>query len=202
MDLKNGSVHRLDIAFKGERNYVQGPDIAQALLSLTGPVKKLMIQFHKLASHQLHARNVNDIEMAELRGSKNLCGIMVYQDAKQSRKLIAVNESIDEPIMSRQPYDESKITAGASITGQQAFQNEPGEGNFFERTVAINKLLLNTVVEVHPWVFSRMDLSCAPVDVQKMLVVLKQEIGRHTYKSEIRGDDVVLGSIYFSRRPK
>jgi len=191
----------LSLALKGERSYVQGPDICHALADTIGEVSNVMIQFHDMSSHHLVAYWVTKSEIVRMRSEPSFSGLMVYQDQNKEKKFVVVTQDAERPIANRVSYDESKVIEGASIENQQITQLTPGCGNFFERVVALNKRLLNEVVELHPWIFSRIDLVSLPLNPQQLIVHLETAIGGRTYKSSILGDDGSLGSIYFSRRP-
>lgn len=192
------TMFELDLAFKGERDYLHGTDIAHSLLSITGSIQRVTIQIHRMSSHPLIARYSTNKEIAQLRGNQELVAIMVFNNINKSRRFIALKEDFNKKVSKRYQYDESQVTSRASISYNQVEQFEPTTGNFFERVVALNKFLLNSIVDNHPWVFSRIDLQYAPVCPRKLSIFLRQEIGGHTYKSEISGDDVNLGNIFFT----
>jgi hypothetical protein len=190
----------LRLSFKGERDYLHGTDIFPSLLEVAGEVKDLSIQFHKLTSKVLKAQIVAESDLSKLRSTGKLCVLMTYkQHAKQF--FIAVTETT-EPITARQPFDEELTIKGANIVEKEIIQHLPTTGSFIERTVALNKKLLNSIVDVHPWLFSRLDLKEAPLDPSSLSLRLTNEFGNRTFHSEITGDGKLLGNIYFSRRIK
>lgn len=198
--MKDNQLFPLPLFLKGERNYLQGADISAALVYMAGFVRNVTIQIHHMSSHILMAKYSTEAEIARLRSDNQLCAIMVYQDGTGERKLLAVTKDISRVVTQVLPYNESLVIDGCVISEQKVEQDVPGTGNFFERVVALNKYLLNNIVEKHPWVFSRIDLDHAPIETKKIAVLLKQQIGGHTYKSLIHTDDGAVGKIYFTRR--
>ena len=190
----------INLSFKGERDYLHGTDIFPSLLEITGEVKDISIQFHKLTSNVLRAQMVEESDISKLRSTGKLCALMSYKKSSH-QYFIALTETT-KSIISRYPYDEEQTTIGANIIGKEIIQNLYLAGSFIERTVALNKKLLNSVVNIHPWLFSRLDLKEAPVYPQSLSLRLTNEIGNRSFHSEITGDGLLLGKIYFSRRTK
>ena len=190
----------IHLSMKGERSYLHGTDILYALIGLTGKCQDLSFNIHKLSSKVLRAQVVSESDVSTLRSSGELCALMIYNQSSQ-RKMIAVTET-NEPITARRPYNEEYVVKGAKITERTIIQNFPQEGNYIERIVALNKKLLNSVIEMEAWLFSRINLKNAPLEPHKLSLKITREIGERTYQSEICGDGDLLGKIYFSRRPK
>jgi hypothetical protein len=77
-----------------------------------------------------------------------------------------------------------------------AFQANP-----VDALVALNKHLLNHCVEVHPWIFVRLDLQQWLFDNKDVLLNLVGNASHGIYRTTISSNGKVVGSIYFSRRP-
>jgi len=188
----------LNLAFKGGRNYLHGTDILPRLLEIIGEAKDISIQFHKLTNKVLKAQFVEESDLSTIRSKGELCALMTYRQSNQ-KGLISVSETT-ESIISRYPYDEELVIKDANIIEKEIIQHLPVTGSFIERTVALNKKLLNLVVDIHPWLFSRLDLKEAPLKPRSLALRLTNEIGNRSFHSEIIGDGILLGKIYFSRR--
>jgi len=127
---------------------------------------------------------------------------MSYKDNQNEKRLIAVSENKEKKVNTRNSYNESAILKGAVIKNQTIDQIKPGMGNYFERVVSLKKNLMNTIVEKHPWIFSRIDLKYAPIQPSRLTIVIEHNIGGHTYKSKVFGDSALLGNIIFTRSQK
>ena len=68
----------LDLAYKGERNYLHGTDIAFELFRTVDVAHEISIQFHKVVEHPLVANYVSDSDLSSLRASSPLCVLMFY----------------------------------------------------------------------------------------------------------------------------
>lgn len=188
--------------FKGERNYIQGGDIAAALAEHIGHGKSITIQLHAMVTQPFYIMRVSDTELARIRASGQFSALMAFVREDKTRELYVVTEEVVECAEQRITYDELAITNNSFVSGRKIVQDEWYSGNVFERVVALNKKLLNTCIEQHPWVFSRIDLSSWPVKPIGLDIELKNEIGKHTYKSLVKSDGDVLGFIYFTRQQK
>lgn len=189
----------LELSFKGERPYLQGPDIIHELSKHIGEAKNCMFQLHRMSSHVMTAYWVSEQEVAVIR-RQGPCVLAVYQINDPVKQYVVVTDDSSKTIDSRIPYDESCILQGSIIQDQTINQDSEKGGNFFERVVSLNKSLLNEIVENHPWVFSRIDLKKLPAEAKAMTVSLINNIGSHTYKSSIQADGELIGHLYFTRR--
>jgi hypothetical protein len=192
--------HQLNIAFKGTRDYLHGTDILSTILSLTGPIEEISFQIHRMTSYLLSARWVDGNELIELRKSGQLGSLMTYVDRERVKRIIAVIEDPKIKVIDRVAYDESRITESAYIIHNIITQEYPKEGNFIERVVALNKSLLQQMVENWPWLFMRVDLKRMPVSPKKISIELTRSIADRSFLSTIAGDGELLGTIYFSKR--
>jgi len=193
----NEKIRLLDLPFKGDRDYLHGTDLLPALLKITEQVTDLSFRIHKVTSTIPQAQIVRESDISLLRSSDKLCALMTYNRFAK-RMVIAISET-NQPITSRLNYDETEITRGADIYDKTIVQDVPVTGSFIERTVALNKQLLNAVVNNNPWLFSRIDLTNAPINPRNLSLRLMHEIGSRSYQSGIISDGICLGKIYFSK---
>ncbi len=189
----------LNLELKGGRGYLHGTDIALVLLSHIGGAKKITIQFHKVSYYPLTAYWVTKEEISRLKEMQLLSAVMAYMDRDGKRRFVAIVENKFGTISGKYEYDETKVIVDALVHEKSIIQKTPGPGDFFERTVSLNKYLLNSVVCECSWVFSRIDLDGYPIEPNTLCLTLVSEVGGHTYKSTVASEDVLLGSIYFTR---
>ncbi len=192
--------HRLRLSFKGDRNYLHGTDIVPAILELSGPARDVHVQIYKMTTHALTAHWIDEVKLSELRREKRLCILMSYSDVEGKPKFVGVTEDMTTGITESRPYDEARVVQSSVQDGHMISQSDGPTGTFFERIVALNKVLLNQLEGVSPWLFTGVELSRIPDDRTAISIELTNKIGQRLFKSSITADDEIVGSIMFSRK--
>jgi hypothetical protein len=183
--------------FKGDREYLTGADIFSFFIGSTSPLYNLTIQFHKITEKKLSIQTIKTADLKAMRDNNQVCALLSHKNLKNGTVMVAVET--EDNIVDRVPYNEEGILRGAIIFDGIITQNESFNGDFIDRIVALNKMLLNNIVEPNEWIFSRIDLDSASVNPQKISIKMERGIGGRIYQSSIMGDDKFLGTIYFSR---
>jgi len=190
------AARKLDLVLKGERDYVTGADIFQALLRETGAVSDLSLRFHRLTDHE--------IEMVELAAADPIGeaeGVFLYKDASGSPKR-ALLRALDGKVGTRQPYPEELAIADAVIEGQTIYSRKAEGFSFIERAIALNKLLLTRLCatdKTTKWIFTRIDLPVCPRMPMPLVSLRASSIANpRLIRSELRLDDRPFGHIWFS----
>ena len=192
----------LDLDFKGQRNYITGADIARSMLAIIGPCTSLRIEFHHMAAVALVMREVAASELPALKHRDDVYALMACKDLSSSLRYWIAQAMPQAPELSRVDYDESIYTRSAVLMASSiqadahAFQANP-----VDALVALNKHLLNHCVEVHPWIFVRLDLQQWPFDGNDVQLKLASNASHAIHRTTISSNGKVVGSIYFSRRP-
>jgi hypothetical protein len=97
-------------------------------------------------------------------------------------------------------YDESVYTRNALLQGTliqadtDALQRNP-----VDALVALNKHLLNHCVEIHPWIFVRLDLQQWPFDSSELQLNFAGNASHGIHKTQIISNGTPVGHIYFTR---
>jgi hypothetical protein len=193
--------YTLELAFKGDRNYLHGTDIIPALLEITGPASNLSVQIYRMTSHFLVARHVTAPQLAELRRSRELCALMSYDQPSCGQAMIAVTEDTSQKVLSSRPYDEAAVVRTATRAGDKISQGTSETGTFFERVVALNKRLLTELEGEPNWLFCGLELAQVPARSAPLSIVMTNNVGRGLYKSSIAANGAEIGSIVFARKP-
>lgn len=184
----------LIFSLKGERNYVQGPDIFNSFVAF------------------LHGESWSGLDM-KLSGivSNNL---IVYEgidhsDAKVdvrvkvngAQKIYQLCES-DNPASGRSEYHEERITdlCYLNTSAQQIELRGITPYSFCENLVAMHKFLLQNLFpnENGKWYFTRLELASLVDDETLIRVELVKNFNFKLVKSQIFAADSLLGSIYFT----
>ena len=101
----------------------------------------------------------------------------------------------------RVDYDESVYTRSAVLMASSIQADADAlQSNPVDALVALNKHLLNHCIEVHPWIFVRLDLQQWPFDSKDVQLKLVGNASHGIHRTTISSNGNVVGSIYFTRR--
>jgi hypothetical protein len=197
----------LRFRFKGQRNYVQGPDIHDSLCDALAAqgfsrIEKVDVVFHRMSRANMIARFVDVAAEPEEQDyvvfRANLNG--------EPRKLF-VRESTEE-INERSDYDEDRLVAAMQIdaAAQRAVLDAMLRGySVCESIVSMNKALLGKVLPEArgKWLFTRLQApsSIRGRDLSRLEVRFLGHSNYRITRSELVGDGEKLGSLFFSLQP-
>ncbi len=196
----------LPVRLKGERTYVQGPDIHDAVCDalekrgLSG-IEKLDLTCHQMVRTSLCARFLGPGETAP-DGSPATFRFN-HAGSPQTLLLSETGEAIKESV----PYAE-ELLVSAAVFDQDAkavkLASVPGFSNA-EVVVALNKALLSRLFpEVNgKWLFARLQLarSFRLTSFQELQVRFVGHSNFRITRSTLWGDGESLGTLYFSLLP-
>jgi len=191
----------LDLHFKGHRDYITGADIARCMLKITGPCSRLRVEFHHMAACALAMREVSATELSAVKHRDDVYALMSCTDAVGTQRYWIAQAQAQAPQPLRVDYDESVYTRTALLQGF-SIQSEADalQANPVDALVALNKHLLNHCVEVHPWIFVRLDLQQWPFDNKKVQLNFTGNASHGIHKTHILSNGTAVGHIYFTRR--
>ncbi len=186
---------RLALAFKGERDYLHGSDIFNALAALTGAREDVVLQMNKVMRRALNA-----VPAPDGRPSGEFSALFEYGGGG-GRCWIALVEDASVEVTARRPYDEASVAAGARLSGNRIESPGSGAATFIERAIALNKVLLNArfAPEIIKWWFTRLELDRVPENPRSVALTFVAGVGARITKSSIEADGAGCGRIYFSR---
>ncbi|MEN3943438.1 hypothetical protein WJU23_19210 [Prosthecobacter sp. SYSU 5D2] len=194
----------LELPFRGERTYLHGTDLHQAIVAALGadlPAGPVSITFHSLLK-QLPDLVCSTDSLRHLRDDPTFRGEVRFGsgDAVLNAALLESTR----PATERKICNENEVAAAAVVdeTAKSATLEADGPGNLIERIVFLNKHLhLKLLPHLSPkWLFARLELS-APLPAeapQQLSLVLKQVLGNRFTRSDILFDGQRFGSISFS----
>jgi hypothetical protein len=203
MDADLHSVN-LRLAYKGDRYYLQGPDIYNAvtrIISERNPnieFNRIKMVFHKLARNQCRMTF----------GNHSLLGKMPKDINTEVRFISPLSDIIgwlvetDEHIIDRNPFPEENIVKQTSIDGNIA--TIEGEVQFtpIEILVAMTKHLhiILYPAKAGKWIVTRLDLNrlLTIYDASKFKVEIEKNLNNRLTKGSIHSGKEMLGYIYFS----
>jgi hypothetical protein len=192
---------RLHLHFKGKRNYITGADIARSMLEIIGPCTSLRIEFHHMAACALMMREVASMELPALKHRDDVYALMACKDLGGRLRYWIAEAMPQASELLRVDYDESVYTRSAVLI-ESSIQADADalQSNPVDALVALNKHLLNHCIEVHPWIFVRLDLQQWPFDCKDVQLKLVGNASQGIYRTTISSNGNVVGSIYFTRR--
>ena len=191
----------LHLHFKGKRNYITGADIARSMLEIIGPCTSLRIEFHHMAACALMMREVASMELPALKHRDDVYALMACKDLGGRLRYWIAEAMPQASELLRVDYDESVYTRSAMLMASSIQADADAlQSNPVDALVALNKHLLNHCIEVHPWIFVRLDLQQWPFDSKDVQLKLVGNASHGIHRTTISSNGNVVGSIYFTRR--
>lgn len=200
----------LNIGFKGERNYIQGPDMLDKAMQIIqqkqlGEIRDIEFIIQRMACQHLQL----EIEQVGSSLSANPDDVAVIKFTIGEERFFARLMTASGAPQARAPYDESLVTRRCQINtvGRSIRLAEDSSGySSIERLVSMNKALHLAVLEKPvdtQWVFCRWDSSGWPLpeDLNHAEVVLRQTLGSRLTRADVMLNNSQLGQIYFSAKP-
>ena len=191
----------LQIPFKGSRDYLQGPDIFDWVLSYlndanAGPLDVFEISFHSMAIKPLEL-SVREVPRG---GKPTATGYYVGTEGKVRFWLTETNGKIE----GRVPYSEEELVACLHyFDNDNEVELAKGVGfSDIETWVSMTKALHHKMFPeaTGKWVFARAKLNAYTSDriMAKYRVKLASKLGHKLTRNEIYLNDVKVGDIFFS----
>lgn len=184
----------LEFKYKGNRSYVHGTDIFNALVQEFANVNlaNIDIRFNGVAQNNMLLVTPDDVGEAKVHIS--------WQENGQETKYKLIDSA--EQIESRYEYNEEEIVNNIDLdlSSKSAKLLKKTPYTFCENLVAMNKYLLEKLfpTEQGKWYFTRLELDRRFENNQLFHVCLVKNLGFRLTKSEIYVDGSKVGSIYFS----
>ncbi len=185
---------KLKFCFKGDRTYIQGPDIMAALLEcfVDKEIADIDVKFHGVSE-----TNLSLITGDELRDAKVNISLLVDGEEQMFQMI----ESGEE-IACRYEYDEDGLMSHCQLDldNQQVHLSAITGYSFYENFVAMNKRLLQSLYpeERGKWYFTRIEQTKLISDEALITVKLIKNFNFRLTKSDILLGDEKVGSVYFT----
>lgn len=185
---------KLNFCFKGERTYVQGPDIVSELFQAMADknLSQIDLKFNGITQTGLDMVDGDENSDAKVNIRWLESGVSkIYQ-------LVENGESIN----CRNEYDEEQIISKASLDlqNQSIILDDVTSYTVCENFVAMNKFLLQNLYpeEKGKWYFTRLEQVKVIPDNSLIEVKLIKNFNFRLTKSDILVDGEVIGSVYFT----
>ena len=194
----------LKLAYKGDRNYLQGPDIYNAVTRIVSGrnpsivFNRIKMVFHKLARNQCKLTYGNYSALEQM--PKNINAEVSF--IAPSFHIIGWLVETDEHIIDRIPYPEEDIVKQTSIEGN--IITIEGEVQFtpIEILVSMTKHLHMSLypIKAGRWIITRLELNrlLTIFDASKFKVEIEKNLNNRLTRGSIHSGEEMLGYIYFS----
>jgi hypothetical protein len=193
----------LKLCFKGDRDYLHGTDIYDAVTTALGgrgggPGGPFRMSIHRIARHQC-AMVVADTPEGAGRPSEAVAEFALGSGvARLTGWLIETGDAV----ACRYPYDEDAVVAAIRLDGEAIILDRAPGYRPIEVIVAMTKRLHYSAVPIEAgrWMFTRLDLKRLLEDEDEgdMRIELKNRLGHRLTRSRIESGGEHIGEIYFS----
>lgn len=156
-----------------------------------------------MAACALAMRELTATELPAVKHRDDVYALMSCTDAAGTQRYWIAQAQSQAPQPLRVDYDESVYTrhalleASAIHADAQVFEENP-----LDALVALNKQLLNQCVDVHPWIFVRLDLLQWPLDSRQVHLYFAGNPAHAIHRTTVFSNGIAAGHIYFTRRSK
>jgi hypothetical protein len=195
--------HVLSFKFKGDRNYIQGPDIIDAVIELLQQQDfcKEKIKDFKYAAHKmLHTNALATIDKNQQVDAHSL--ISFNHDGE---KYFVSLEPASSLVQGSSFYDETVVITNSVITDNKISMKyaELNGYSFSELIVSMNKYFLQKrITNEGKWIVSKVEYidicSVSPAQGSMVSLVLIKNLNNKLTKSSIQVNERNVGSLYFS----
>jgi hypothetical protein len=193
---------QIEFQFKGTRNYIQGPDIFNAMIGVGGNATELSnIRFsvHDFVRTPIcriyegsSKEEINSVQDIRARCQFDVHGI--------SRWLALTQYSGDAASGKRNDYDEARVVSQCRMEGEGVTLVRQSPFTFVETIVSMNKHMHQQLFPevAGKWIFTRIDLQNGCVAQEKLALQFRHNMNYRLTKSDILADDKKIGDLYFS----
>jgi hypothetical protein len=200
--MQDESAYRLDIGFKGNRNYLHGTDLFDAMVALNGEASGSAISDIRMSFYRPITHRVEAVRARPGSAASSHPAAMFELKIDGAPVIWALQEKAGQAVEGRRPYDEDAVAAGSRVEDRAIAQAKPTPYTFIERVVALNKRLLDALQGGRKvsWWFARLELGRLPPAAPALRLGVETELGGRLVRSSIAVDGAPAGSIYFSEK--
>lgn len=196
-DVNEGSIS-IEFGFKGERNYIQGPDLVNGVLShfSEAMIENMKFSIHGFINTPYCTLSVYETDpkshTVQFRGSLSCNGRKLWVEITAQDQLSGTGN--------RSLYDEGAITSQCNIEDKQVSLIGSSPYSFIETIVSMKKFLLTKLFPPgsSKWIFTAIDLNEYRDLRENLSIKLLHNFQNKLVKSEVLSGDIRVGIIYFS----
>jgi hypothetical protein len=197
----------LEMCFKGQRDYLQGADIFNAMSqALTGAAEKNALRPFTLAMHNFSRHQCDLLTLGGEDGGKRLpmpeSRIADFTLGAGSDETVGWLSESERPVKCRYPFDESAIAQRCILAEKEIVFSGQSAYTAMDILVSISKQLHLTLFPPAKgrWIFTKLQVDhlLLPKDSDGLRVEFLQNFNNRLTKSSMWKRAEPLGYIYFS----
>jgi hypothetical protein len=191
------AVKTLQLHFLGERNYLHGTTLFDALCDYCMSGSNISFRVQRMIETDRVAAESFDPASG---GASRFSATLVWNEAS-SAKGIGVVPMEPSATRSRIPFDEVEIVGRAEFAGATVVTCNPGNDSLVRNIVALNKALLFKLLQPSlpgQWLFARLDLDRYAATFGELRLAYRTRVGFAAVSSVIEIDGCTAGSVVFS----
>lgn len=190
----------LDFRYKGDRDYIHGTDIFNALIGLHSPaaISKVRFTIHgfvrtpRCEVYRADSREaLSTLQDIKVRASFDLSGVTQW---------VALRESSSPGPVGRYEYTEDRITALCTIQDHGVALRRESNFTFIETVVAMNKYMHAKLFADADgkWIFTGIDLGHGCDAGTGISLKIGRDVNYRLTRAEIMHNGHAFGNIFFS----
>jgi hypothetical protein len=191
--------YKLTFNYKGQRDYVQGPDILEIAIN------ELRKDFEDISNIRYSAHNWirNNAKMIISKSSLDINGDSVITFNSGSNEYIAYINDDKVPIIERNPYSEDIIVNKSIIIDKEIKFKNILDYSFSEIIVSMNKYFLQQYTKIpQKWIVTKIEYDRI-IDKNEYLgkeikLLLQSNLNNKLTRSLIFIEDNIVGKLYFT----
>lgn len=193
-------IYPLTLNFKDSRNYIQGPDLVNALLERFAKRRLTHLNFtvHRMVNNVIGQLYLTEcLQASKTIASPHASAQLTVDD--QSYWAVFLFQENKPTAPARQNYDETQVTRLCEIQENGIQLSAPYPFSFVETIVSMYKNLLKTIYpNAGKWLFTKLILK-EPIPYEGTLRIVHQHnFNFKLVKADIWVDGQFLGELYFS----
>lgn len=184
---------RLDIPFRGSRQYLHSTTLFDALVALTDPDPSAAVALN------IYKVITEPVGVAPFAGDRAaVAGTFAFVGRDGRAAVLGLYPAPGAPAPGRVPCNEDAIIASADIADDRAGARAGTVGSLVETIVALNKALVGARMagRLKP-MFSTLDLARLPAVPARVELRIDRQLGIKLFVSTISVDGAPLGRITF-----
>jgi hypothetical protein len=185
--------------FKGDRKYIQGPDIFNSIYNGHKQYSNIVFTIHEFIVNPA-CIIIESKDRSEIEKNEDIKVRYYYMDKGQKHFGCVLEDLAVETKQEFYEYDEQSIIDKCQIDGSKLILKESSGFTFIESVVAMNKYLHNCIYPEldGKWVFTRIDLPEFVNYDKNIHIEILHNMNNKLTKSAIQINEEVIGYIYFS----
>ncbi|OHY79845.1 hypothetical protein [Marinobacter sp. AC-23] len=186
----------LKFAFKGNRNYVQGTSLFNALVHAAGQRGLTEGMINVSFKRMIHS----PVCVLEQRSPTTDDPVAAKISGKDGESFgLCINESSETEVADRQEFDEPEVCRGAVLGEKSIVQENPHHQDRIELLVSLcKKVHQECIDDSKKWVFSRYDGQFPIPAPDKVELRITKQVGTRLTCSDVLVNGEKIGDMYFS----